>query len=263
MSRGNGGRDYLAADFRGGVLCLTLSRPELHNALHPPACAELGYALDEAQADAEVRVVVITGAGVKAFSAGFDLQYAEQHPEIYREPLFASEIVRRPPAGKPLIAAVNGLALGLGFELALACDLVIAARHAKFGLPEAAVGLAAMGGGVVRLSRQIGHKRALGIALTSRMVSADEGLQLGFVNEVTDEPVLDAAQRWAAQIMRGAPLSIAASLQMAYRGTEIEPLSAALDPQSYPAAMAVLGSEDAREGRQAFLQKRAPQWTNR
>lgn len=263
MSRWNRQRDHLSADFSGGVLCLTLSRPELHNALHPPACAELGGTLDEAEADAEVRVVVITGAGSKAFSAGFDLQYAEQHPEIVREPLFASEIVRRAPASKPLIAAVNGLALGLGFELALACDLIVAAKHARFGLPEPTVGLAAMGGGVVRLSRQIGHKRALGIALTSRLVSADEGLQLGFVNEVCDAPVLDVARRWAALIVRGAPLSIAASLQMAYRGTEIEALSEALDPQSYPAAMAVLASDDAREGRQAFLQKRAPQWRHR
>lgn len=253
-------REYIRAEVRDSVLILSLSRAALHNAMHPPACAELGGALDAAEADPAIRVVIITGECEKAFCAGFDLQYAEQHPEIYQNPMTASEILRRPIGSKPLIAAVNGLALGLGFELALACDLVIAARGAQFGLPEPLVGLAAIGGGVVRLSRQIGLKRALGIALTSRMVSADEGLQLGFVNEVTDVAVVDTALRWAAQIVRGAPLSITATKKMAYRGSEIDALSQALDPRSYPAAMSLLNSEDAREGRQAFVQKRKPAW---
>src|SRR5690242_3958249 len=99
-----------------GVVVITLSRPELHNAVHPDACAEIGAALDRYEADDGARVAIITGAGNRAFCAGFDLQYAEQHPEIYDQPLFGSEVVRRAESGKPLIAAVNGLALGFGFE---------------------------------------------------------------------------------------------------------------------------------------------------
>lgn len=263
MTDWNVSREYIRTELRDAVVIVTIARPQLHNAMHPPACVALGDALDAAEADPSVRAIIITGEGEKAFSAGFDLHYAQQHPEVYQDPLMASEILRRPLGTKPLIAAVNGLALGLGFELALACDLVIAARTAKFGLPEPLVGLAAMGGGVVRLSRQIGLKRALGIALTSRMVSADEGLQLGFINEVTDAPVIDTALQWAALTTRAAPLSIAATKQMAYRGGELETLSVALDPHSYSAAMAVLDSADAQEGQQAFLQKRKPVWKNR
>lgn len=256
-------RDLMAIELREQVLILTLSRGDVHNALDADTCEQLGRAIDRAEADAAVRAVIVTGAGDKAFSAGFDLQYAERHPEVYRDPLFGSQVVRRPLGTKPLIAAVNGLALGMGFELALACDLVIAARHATFALPEPSVGLTAIGGGVVRLARQIGVKRALGVALTSRRVSAEEAHQLGFVNEVTDEPVVEAALRWAAQIANGAPLATAATLQMAYRGSEIQPLAEALNPNSYPTAMQVLASEDAQEGRRAFLEKRRPSWQGR
>ena len=262
MSNWDAPRTTLSTACQDGVLTLTISRPEQRNALNDVACAELGQALDEAEADADVRVVIITGAGDKAFSAGFDLQYAEAHPEVYQDPLFGSQIVRRAPGSKPLIAAVNGIALGLGFELALACDLIIAVRHAKFGLPEPSVGLAAMGGGVARLSRQIGLKRALGVVLTARMVTADEGFQLGFVNEVTHAAVLETAMVWARLIVAGAPLSIAASLQMAYQGSDL-PLAEALDPRVYPAVVKVLDSEDAQEGRRAFLERRKPVWRGR
>ena len=255
-------RQTLQIALEDQVLKLTIARPEQRNALNDVACAELGQALDDAEQDASVRVVIITGAGDKAFSAGFDLQYAEAHPEVYQDPLFGSQIVRRAPGSKPLIAAVNGIALGLGFELALACDLIVAVRHARFGLPEPSVGLAAMGGGVARLSRQIGLKRALGLVLTSRVVTADEGFALGFVNEVTHTAVMETAMLWARLIAKGAPLSIAASLQMAYQGADL-PLQQALDPRVYPAVMQLLDSEDAQEGRKAFLERRKPVWQGR
>lgn len=263
MNAGTPSQKIIRTHRQAAVLTVTLARPQVLNVLHGPACAELGRVLDAADADDGVRVIIITGEGEKAFSAGFDLAYAEQHPEVYQDPLFASEIVRRAPGGKPLIAAVNGLALGLGFEFALACDLIIAARHARFGLPEVKVGLAAMGGGGVRLAREIGSKRALGIALTGRMISADEGFRLGFVNEVVDEPVVEAAHRWASDIAAGAPLSIAATQEMARRSLEVRDLAEALDPRTYPAALRVLQSDDAQEGRRAFLERRKPVWKNR
>jgi crotonobetainyl-CoA hydratase len=120
-----------------------------------------------------------------------------------------------------------------------------------------------MGGGVVRLTREIGLKRALGLVLTAQPVTADEGYRLGFVNEVTREPVIVAARRWAEAIAALAPLSLAASKEMAYRNTELGDLSAALDPRNYPKVMQLLDSEDAQEGRRAFLLKRPPAWQGR
>ena len=262
-ARGGATFEFIEVALSDRVVTLTINRPTLHNALHAAACAEMGRVLDWCEAADDVRVVLITGAGERAFSAGFDLQYAEAHPEVYQEVEFGSELVRRLDRQKPLIAAVNGVALGFVFELALACDLIVAAPHAKFGLPEPMVGLAAMGGGVVRLTREIGLKRALGVILTAKQVTAQQGYELGFVNEVTTEPVLVAARRWADAIAVGAPLSIAASKEMAYRNFDLPDLATALDAHSYPTVMRVAASEDAQEGRRAFLQRRKPEWKGR
>lgn len=244
------------------VLVLTIARPQVHNALDGPTCEALGAQLDVAEADETVRAIVITGQGEKAFCAGFDLKWADAHPEVYRDPMFASQIVRRGPRTKPIVCAVNGIAMGLGFELALAGDLIVAAPTAKFALPEPRVGLVAMGGGVVRLARQIGLKQALGVTLTSRAVGADEGHRLGFVNEVATGDVVDCALKWAHEILQGGPLAIAATLAMTDAATRL-PLEEALDPRRHPAAMRVLGSDDAQEGRKAFLARRKPDWKGR
>jgi crotonobetainyl-CoA hydratase len=244
----------------GVVAVLTISRPEVHNALDGPACDALGAALDAAESDTSIRVVVITGHGPAAFCAGFDLKWAEQHPAVYEDPLFASQVVRRGPRTKPIICAVNGIAMGLGFELALAGDLIVAAPSAKFALPEPKVGLVAMGGGVVRLARQIGMKQALGVTLTSRTLTAEEGLRLGFVNEIATDDVVACALRWAGEILKGGPLSIAATLAMTDAATHMS-LEEALDPRRHPSAMRVLASADAQEGRKAFLARRKPDWT--
>lgn len=252
--------EYVRVSLEAQILTVTINRPQVRNALHPPACAELARVLDFCEAAATVRAAIVTGAGEEAFCAGFDLKYAEQHPELYGDPLFGSELVRRTDRRKPTIAAVNGLALGFGFELALACDLIIAAEQASFGLPEVRVGLAAMAGGVVRLTREIGTKRALGMILAARRVSAREGWVLGFVNEVCSDSALAGALRWATDIVKGAPIAIAASKEIAYRQAGLPNLAAALDPRSYPEALQVLNSEDAQEGRRAFLEKRLPAW---
>jgi enoyl-CoA hydratase/carnithine racemase len=255
--------DFIKVSLAEGIFTITIARPDVHNALHPPACREIGAALDQFESMREAAVAIVTGDGEKAFSAGFDLKYADAHPEVYKDPMIGSEVARRTNIGKPVIAAVNGLALGLGFELALACDLIIAAPHARFGLPEPRVGLAAMAGGVVRLSQQIGVKRALAIVLTAKMVTADEGLQAGFVNEVAVEPVTACARRWAATIAEGGPLSLIASKEMAYRCSDLPDLATALNPSSYPAVLRLLESADAVEGRRAFLEGRKPKWQGR
>lgn len=247
----------------GGIAIFTINRPEVLNALHPQACAELGQALDLFEADPTLRVAIITGAGDRAFSAGFDLQYAERHPEVYEDPTFGSELVRRAPHGKPVIAAVNGVALGFGFELALSCDLIVASANARFGLPEVKVGLVAMAGGVARLTRELGPRRALGLALTGDMLNAEEAMRLGFVNQVSTGEALDTAMQWAARIASNAPLSLAATLEIAYRSANLPNFAAALDPSQYPAVAAVLASNDAHEGRRAFLEKRPPRWQGR
>jgi enoyl-CoA hydratase/carnithine racemase len=246
------------------TLIVTLDRPQTHNAMTPGMGEALGAILDEFEADDNLLTAVITGAGSRAFCGGFDLAYAVAHPEVFEQPLAFSEVVRRATGSKPIIAAVNGDAFGLGFELALACDLIVASPGARFCLPEPKVGLAAIGGGAVRLSRQIGFKHALGMLLTAKPVSADEGWRLGFVNEIVkDGTVVDAALRWSELIERCAPLAVRATKQMAYENFDKPDMATALDPRSYPAVAAVLVSVDAREGALAFAERRTPNWKGR
>src|ERR1700753_955573 len=154
--------------------------------------------------------------------------------------------------------AVTGIAMGGGFEIALACDIILASEAAVFALPEPRVGLAALAGGLHRLPREIGAKRALGMILTGRRVSAEEGKALGFVNEVVPAAeVMAAARRWADQIMEASPMSVRASKQAVYRGLAEPTLENALKNQmSYPAVAAMFRSDDFREGPRAFAEKR-------
>ena len=163
---------------------------------------------------------------------------------------------------KPVIAAVNGIAMGGGFEIALACDIIVVAENAVFALPEPRVGLAALAGGLHRLPREIGTKQALGMILTGRRVSAEEGKALGFINEVVPAgEALAAARRWASVIMEASPMSVRASKQAVYRGLAEATLEDALKNQrDYPAVNAMFKSDDFREGPQAFAQKRKPEW---
>ena len=255
--------EFCQVEREGRVLVVTMNRPEVMNALHPPANFELEKVFDEFVADPELWVAIITGAGDRAFSAGNDLKFqasAGAKLEIPRTG-FAG-LTSRFDNPKPVIAAVNGVAMGGGFEIALACDLFVAAETATFALPEPRVGLAALAGGIHRLPRQIGQKHAMGMLLTGRRVSAAEGLALGFVNEVVPAGgLLAAARRWAAMILECAPLSVRASKQAALAG-QGRPLEEAMSTR-YEGLAQMVRSEDFLEGPRAFAAKRPPQWKGR
>ena len=169
---------------KGPVTIVTLSRPEVYNALHIDAHFELNKVFDDFSADPGQWVAIVTGAGDKAFCAGNDLKWQAAGGKRGWDSGGFAGLTARFDCDKPIIAAVNGVAMGGGFEIALACDLIIASENATFALPEPRVGLAALAGGLHRLPRQIGLKRAMGMILTARHVSAKEGHELGFVNEV-------------------------------------------------------------------------------
>src|SRR4051812_32263958 len=231
------------------------------NALHPPGNRDLSEVFDAFQSDPDLWVAIITGAGDRAFSAGNDLKYQAGGGDRSGQPAsgFAG-ITARYDLNKPVIAAVNGVAMGGGFEIALACDIIVAAENAVFALPEVRVGLAALAGGVHRLPRTIGTKNALGMILTGRRVSAAEGQQLGFVNEVVPEgQAVEGARRWAAQILEASPMSVRASKQAVLQGLEHAGVEAASGAR-YPAVAEMVASEDFIEGPLAFAEKRPPDW---
>jgi len=254
---------YITVAVRNRVTTVTLNRPEVMNALNPELHAELQLAFDDFADDPEQYVCVITGAGERAFCAGSDLKVANRHGRYPRNGY--AGLIERFDLNKPLIAAVNGLALGGGFEVALACDVIVASETASFGLPEPLVGAVALGGGLHRLSRQIGLKQAMGLILSSRRVSAEEGLRMGFVNEVTPPGQLQAAvDRWCADILRASPMSIRASKETVMKGLAENDVEMAMRRQAtYPAYAAWRISEDAREGSAAFAEKRPPVWKGR
>ena len=256
---------FIRVERDGPVTVFTLNRPEVMNALHSPAHFELHEAFDTFAADPEQWVGIVTGAGERAFSAGNDLKHQAAGGGMSLPPSGFAGLTSRFDLAKPLIAAVNGLAMGGGFEIALACDLVVASETAAFALPEPRVGLAALAGGLHRLPRMIGQKQALGMILTGRRVSAAEGASLGFVNEVTSpDALMDAARSWASQICELSPMSIRASKQAVYRGLDEPSLEAAILGQNrYPAVAQLFKSEDFVEGPLAFAQKRPPRWTGR
>jgi len=241
------------------VMTVTIERPDRLNALHPPANVELGEVFDEFAADPDMWVAIITGSG-RGFCAGNDLRYQAEGGERLPMPRGFGGLTSRFDLTKPVIAAVNGVAMGGGFEIALACDLIIASDKAMFALPEPKVGLAALAGGLNRLPRQIGVKRALGMILTGRRVSPDEGKELGFVNEVVPHgDLMHAAHKWASMIRECAPLSIRASKDVVYRSLDCASLEESMTAQ-YDSVQAMRDSSDFIEGPKAFAEKRPPNW---
>jgi len=242
-------------DVRDGIMTITLNRPEAANALNEATAAGILEALDRANTDVDVRVVVITGAGEKIFSAGMDLK-AFAAGENVRLVGDAIQSVRS--CAKPVIAAVNGIAMAGGFELMMCCDLVVAADHAKFGIPEVKRGLVAAGGGT-RLPQRIPLQIALEMGLTGEPISAQRALELGLINRVVPAAdVIAAAHQLAALITANGPLAVQATKQLMLE--EIGPDNSARVGQ---VTAHVFASEDAREGATAFAQKRTPEWKGR
>lgn len=252
---------FITVDRDGPVTTITLQRPEVLNALHTDAHYELDAAFNDFGADPAQLVAILTGTGPRGFCAGHDLKIEAAGGHRGMPASGFAGLTSRFDLDKPVIAAVNGIAMGGGFETALACDLIVASQTAIFALPEPRVGLAALAGGLHRLPRAIGVKRAMGMILTSRRVSAHEGLELGFVNEVvTPEDLMPAARRWADLIAEASPMSVRASKQAVLRGLEVSLEQALADQDGYPAIKAMWASADVREGPKAFAEKRRPVW---
>jgi enoyl-CoA hydratase/carnithine racemase len=249
---------------KGAVTIVTLSRPEVMNALHSAAHFELHRVFNDFAADPDQWVAIVTGAGDKAFCAGNDLKWQAAGGKRGWDTSGCAGLTARFDCDKPIIAAVNGVAMGGGFEVALACDLIIASENAMFALPEPRVGLAALAGGLHRLPRQIGLKRAMGMILTARHVTAREGFELGFVNEVVPRgEALAAAERWAETICNNSPMSIRASKQTIQKGFMVSLEQAIAEQREYPAVKAMAASQDFVEGPKAFAEKRPPKWVGK
>ncbi|MCP3473456.1 enoyl-CoA hydratase-related protein [Bradyrhizobium sp. CCGUVB1N3] len=244
----------------GRCTIVTIDRPEARNALNADCHAELEDVFDKFASDDEQWVAIITGAGPKAFCAGHDLKQQAAGGGLTTPAKGFAGLTKRFDLAKPVIAAVNGVAMGGGFEIALACDIVVASTNAMFALPEPRVGLAALAGGIQRLPREIGLKRAMGMMLTGRRVSAEEALSLGLVNEVVSGNVLDAARRWADEILACSPMSVRATKEAVLRGLSRSISEGISEEWEYPAMKVMLASADAVEGPQAFAEKRKPNW---
>ncbi len=260
---------FSKVEIDGRLMLVTINRPDVLNALHPMASQELSDAFDEFAANPELWVAIITGAGDRAFSAGNDLKYhAELRAKTGKRPVSPPKgfggLTFRHDLDKPVIAAVNGIAMGGGFEIALACDLIIASDRAKFALPEPRVGLAAGGGGLQRLPRTIPLKKAMGMLLTGRHVSAQEGYEMGFVTAVVPHAdLMQEARRWAQMILECSPMSVRATKQAVLRSLDVPSLEMAMRNMNYPAYVALTTSEDTIEGPKAFAEKRKPNWKGR
>src|SRR5258706_3287521 len=250
---------------KGAVAYVTVNRPKLLNALNTPTWVDLADAFHEARHDAEVRGVILTGAGDKAFIAGADISElglldalgAEESSRFGQGVLDVIESF-----GKPVIAAINGFALGGGCETAMACTMRIAAEHAKFGQPEVKLGLLPGGGGTQRLPRLVGKGRALQLILTGETISAQEAYRIGLVNEVVPAANLIArAETILKQMSANAPIAVKFSLEAANKGLETSQSEGLALEASYFGICAA--TEDKKEGTSAFLEKRAPKFRGR
>jgi enoyl-CoA hydratase len=258
-------KTFIHSHLENGLLQLTLARPEALNALNATLIAELAHAIEEAQEDPAVRVIVLTGAGDRAFVAGADIkEFADFGVESGRELAAKGQEIlfnRVEHSAKPVIAAINGFALGGGLELALAAHVRIASEKAKMGLPEVSLGLIPGYGGTQRLPQIVGKGKALEMILTGRAIDAQEALACGLVNRVVPaEELLTAAREMADAMMKNSPVALATAIEAVLAGY-------AEGVDGFEAEIACFGAsfdtEDFREGTQAFIAKRKPQFPGR
>ena len=250
---------------KGAIAYVTVNRPKVLNALNTPTWTDIRSAFEAAKADPSVHGVIMTGAGDKAFIAGADIgelvhvdaYEAEESSRFGQGVLDLIESL-----GKPVIAAINGFALGGGCETAMACTIRIAAEHARFGQPEVKLGLVPGGGGTQRLPRLVGKGRALQLILTGETISAQEAYRIGLVNEVVPAAnLIERAEAILKQIAANAPIAVKFSLQAANKGLETSQAEGLMLEASYFGICAA--TEDKKEGTSAFLEKRAPQFQGR
>jgi enoyl-CoA hydratase/carnithine racemase len=249
--------DEVLRERRGHVELLTINRPEARNAINLATALALSAALDDCETDDDVWVVVLTGAGDKAFSAGMDLKAFAAGEFPITEKGFGGLTKRNFP--KPLIAAANGSALAGGFEMMISCDMVVAAEHAVFGIPEASRGLVAGAGGLIRLPKRVPISVAYEMALTADPISAARAYELGLVNHVVHgDVVLDVAIALAERIAKNAPLAVRTSKDVMRRARELDEADAwTINDEAF----SMIGrSANAMEGAVAFTEKREPNW---
>ena len=250
---------------KGAIAYVTVNRPKVLNALNTPTWTDLHAAFEDAKADVSVRGVILTGAGDKAFIGGADISeladvdaYGAEESSRFGQGVL--DLVEN--LGKPVIAAINGFALGGGCETAMACTIRIAAEHAKFGQPEVKLGLLPGGGGTQRLPRLVGKGRALQLILTGETISAQEAYRIGLVNEVVSAAdLIGRAEAILKQIMANAPIAVKFSLDAANKGLETSQREGLALEASYFGICAA--TEDKKEGTSAFLEKRTPKFRGR
>jgi enoyl-CoA hydratase len=244
----------------GGVLTITLNRPQARNAVDQALAEGVAAALDDLDARDDLRIAIVTGAG-GTFCSGMDLKAFVTGERPWAGDRGFAGIAQR-SARKPLIAAVEGYALAGGFEVALSCDLIVAARDARFGIPEVKRGLVAAAGGLLRLPRRIPYHLAMELALTGDFIDGERAAQLGIANRVAESgQALTVARELADAIVRNAPLALAASKEIVQRAAEWSEEEGW--QRQGELVGRVFGSEDAQEGARAFAEKRDPVWRGR
>jgi crotonobetainyl-CoA hydratase len=260
--------EFIKAEKKGHVTTVTINRPDVMNSISPLVSVEMDHAFNDFDTDPQQWVCIVTGAGEKAFSAGNDLKF-----QAVNGPAKMIEIMKGVKGGfagitsrfdcyKPFIAAVNGLALGGGFEIALACDVIVASEKASFGFPEPRVGLIPGAGGVHRLPRQIPYHLAQYMIMTSKRITAQQAMQYGLVAEIVPlSELIPTVEKIAAEILLGAPISIRAAKEATLKGLDVT-LQEAISTQ-FPGQTAMYQSEDFIEGPKAFVEKRPPNWKGR
>ncbi len=251
------------AEKREHVLIITLNRPKAGNSVNGELAKGLDDALNRAEEDPEVFAVILTGAGDRVFCAGADVKYMAQFgPAGIKIPGHGFGGLTERYFSKPLICAVNGAAMGGGLEMALSCDLIVAADHARFGFPEVKLGIIAGGGGPIRIMRSLNRATAMELLMTGEAISAQRALEIGLINRVSPlESLMDSAMELAALIVRNAPIAVRGTKELACRSVDMDFSEAFV--LSNEIRDRVRASEDASEGSLAFREKRAPVWKNR